>query len=251
LQRQQAQTAKKDGEGPGAHGLCPFTAGGAEKAPPWQGLSALSSVFALWGYGAKRRIALASSAALHTCSDVMAKPPVARKIKMKRHYYPNPPAVNLSSNTFVKVPIVLQYDQTPLISILRDPALGYTTEVSVYHEDGTHLGQVVGTSVLSSAAGVQCGLKILVLPQVTVCRSANRIVFEIHHEKGDAFRAAAELHTPSGYLVRCADQAAVQLVNRAGTAVPLGGHKVRNCVFRGSKIGLLLHANGHVSVGVD
>ena len=57
------------------------------------------------------------------------------------------PTVMLGSNRFVNVPTILQFDDTPRISIVREEALGFTTEIPIYHADGTYLAKVRGTRV--------------------------------------------------------------------------------------------------------
>src|SRR5439155_340045 len=52
--------------------------------------------------------------------------------------YQEAPVVHLASNTFVGVPTVLQYDDTPLIQIVRAAEAGFTTEIPTYHH-GLHL----------------------------------------------------------------------------------------------------------------
>lgn len=170
---------------------------------------------------------------------------------MERLFYQNAPAVTIATNTFINVPIVLQHDDTPLISVVRDYALGYTTEIPIFHPDGTYLAKVNGTRIFSTEAGKKVGLEVTALPQLTVCKMGNRVLFEIHHEKGDAFRTAAELYTPNGQFVRCTDDAAAQLMNSNGQSIKLGGVTMSRCIFEGMRIGLLLSSNGSVSVGVN
>jgi hypothetical protein len=53
--------------------------------------------------------------------------------------YQTSPAVTLATNLFVNVPVILQFDDTPLISVVKEQALGFTTEIPIYHADGTYL----------------------------------------------------------------------------------------------------------------
>jgi hypothetical protein len=49
------------------------------------------------------------------------------------------PRISFASNTFINVPTILQFDDTPLISVVRVADLGFTSEIPIYHSDGTYL----------------------------------------------------------------------------------------------------------------
>jgi len=58
---------------------------------------------------------------------------------MDQLVFQSSPTVTLATNQFVNVPVILQFDDTPLISVIREQALGYTTEIPIFHADGTSL----------------------------------------------------------------------------------------------------------------
>ena len=64
---------------------------------------------------------------------------------MESLIYQQFPVVHLASNTFVEVPTILQYDDVPLIQVVRAADAGFTTEIPIYHRDGTYLAKVVGS----------------------------------------------------------------------------------------------------------
>lgn len=47
------------------------------------------------------------------------------------------PRVTFATNVFERTPVILQFDDTPLISVVREEQLGFTTEIPIYHMDGT------------------------------------------------------------------------------------------------------------------
>src|SRR2546427_4468677 len=100
--------------------------------------------------------------------------------------YTTSPTVTLGSNTFVNVPTILQFDDTPLISVVKEQALGFTTEIPIYHADGTYLAKVRGTRVYATDDGKKAGVVIKQLPQLWVCSVSGRTAFEIHQGAGDA-----------------------------------------------------------------
>lgn len=163
--------------------------------------------------------------------------------------YTNSPAVTLATNRFIDVPVILQYDDVPLISIVREQALGYTTEIPIFHPDGTYLAKVNGTRIYPTEAGAKAGLELKSLPQQTVCTLSGKTLFEIHHEKGDAFRVLAELYTPTGYFIKAVDHPAVSLTNSAGEPLQIGGVTMSHNMFSGCRIGIWVRSDGSVAMG--
>ena len=169
---------------------------------------------------------------------------------MNQLIYQSSPKVTFASNTFINVPIILQFDDTPLISIVREQNLGMTTEIPIYHVDGTYLAKVRGTRVFATEDGKKAGVEIRQLPKTTVCEIGNRTAFEIHHESGDAFRTHAELYTPNGCFVKSTDAPTPELFDASGTALKVGGIVMSNNTFQNLRIGVWLRSDGSCSIGV-
>ena len=64
---------------------------------------------------------------------------------MNELIFTSAPIVKLATNTFINVPIILQYEDIPLIQIIKTESAGFTTEIPIYHPDGTYLAKVVGS----------------------------------------------------------------------------------------------------------
>jgi len=170
-------------------------------------------------------------------------------VKEERLIYQTSPAVTLATNTFVNVPVILQYENTPLISVVREQQLGFTTEIPIYHSDGTYLAKVRGTRMFSTIDGAKSGLVMRSLAHITVCELNGRTVFEIQHASGDAFRTRAELHTPDGVFIKCADSMP-EIFDTAGKSLNLGGINMQNCTFRNTRIGIQIFKDGRMGMGV-
>ena len=168
---------------------------------------------------------------------------------MEKLVYQTAPAVTFATNTFTNVPIILQYDDTPLISVIREQSLGYTTEIPIYHSDGTYLAKVKGTRIFPTEDGKKAGLELNHPKDMTVCKMGNRTVFEIFHESGNAFRTHAELHTPDGYFVKSANTFP-QVTSKAGEPLKIGGLIMSNNRFANLRIGIWLKSNGSCAIGV-
>ena len=165
--------------------------------------------------------------------------------------YQTSPTVTFSTNTFIDVPVVLQFDDTPLISVVREQSLGFTSEIPIFHSDGTYLAKVRGTRVYPTDAGKKAGIVMRSLPNFTACELDGRTLFEIAHQEGDAFKAQAELFTPTGYFIKSTDAALPRLLKADGTALKVGGIQMTNCTFSGCRIGIWLQSNGSIGIGCN
>lgn len=165
--------------------------------------------------------------------------------------YQTTPAVNLATNIFVNVPTILQFDETPLISIVREQNLGFTTEIPIFHADGTYLAKVNGTRVFPTEAGTKAGIVMRSLANETVCEMAGKTLFEVFHKKGDAFRIQAELSTPSGYFVKMADAPVPNVLTPDGQSLRIGGSIMSGNMFQGCRIGIWLKSDGSCAIGCN
>ncbi len=164
--------------------------------------------------------------------------------------YQTHPIVTLATNRFINVPVVLQFDDTPLISIVKEQALGYTTEIPIYHPDGTYLAKVRGTRIFATEEGKKAGQVMENPAHVTVCKMGQRTLFEIYHEKGDAFRTKAELYTPTGFFVKTSDAPVPQVITKTGDALKIGGVTMIGNTISGFQIGIWIRSNGSIAIGV-
>ena len=168
---------------------------------------------------------------------------------MDKLIFTEAPAVTIATNTFVRVPVILQYDDTPLIEVVRCQPAGFTTSIPIFHSDGTYLAKVVGSRVVATDAGAKAGITLEHPDKMTVCRLAGRTVFELRRDEAAALRTAAELYTSTGCFVRITDSPKVDLLDAAG-ALRVGGLIMSHNTFEGCRIGVWVRSDGSVSVGV-
>lgn len=170
---------------------------------------------------------------------------------MEKLIYQTSPSVTLATNRFVNVPVILQFDDTPLISIVKMQSLGYTTEIPIYHPDGTYLAKVKGTRIYPTQEGKKAGLVMEHPAHMSICKMGNKTLFEVWHEAGDAFRTHAELYTPDGFFVRTSDSPVPEVVDARGEALQVGGILMSHNTFVGCRIGIWLRRDGSCSLGVS
>ncbi|WP_143885596.1 hypothetical protein [Chryseobacterium binzhouense] len=161
------------------------------------------------------------------------------------------PEVTLATNRFINVPVILKYEDTNLIEIIKDQAIGFTTQIPIYHSDGTYLAKVIGNRIYSTKDGEKAGLKIEKHQNLWVCTMDNKTVFEIQQNQGDAFKTTAELYTPEGYFVKCSDSPSPNLFDLTGSELRFPGIVMSGNTFSGCKVGIWLKKNGGFLIGVN
>lgn len=161
------------------------------------------------------------------------------------------PEVTLATNKFINVPFILKYEDTNLIEIIKEEGLGFTTQIPIYHNDGTYLAKVNGNRIFLTKDGEKAGLKIEKHQNLWVCSMDKKTLFEIQQQTGDAFKTTAELFTPDGYFVKCTNSPTPNIIDTTGNELKIGGVIMSGNTFFGSQIGIWLKKNGSCLVGVN
>lgn len=170
---------------------------------------------------------------------------------MEKLIYHSSPVITLASNHFVNVPTVFQYEDTPLIEVVQAEKLGYTSSISIFHQDGTYLAKVNGTRAFPTETGRLAGIVMEKLKDRWICRMEKKEIFEILHQPGDAFKILAELYTPDGRFVKLGEEPLPQLFDIAGNAIRVGGVTMTGNTFQNCRIGILLKKDGSCAIGVS
>ena len=165
--------------------------------------------------------------------------------------YQTSPTVTFSTNKFINVPTILKLDDTPLITVVKEQNLGFTSEIPIFHADGTYLAKVRGTRIFPTEEGKKAGIVMRSLPNLTACELDGRTLFEIAHQTGDAFKVQAELYTPTGYFIKSTDADLPTLMKADGTGINVGGIRMTDCTFSGVKIGVWLRSDGRIGIGCN
>ena len=148
------------------------------------------------------------------------------------------PVVELASNTFEHVPIVLQYENIPLIEVIQDQPIGFETQIPIYHPDGTYLAKVKGNRIFETPDGKKANIKVRDLQDAYVCYLDGKVIFELKHGTGDSFKADAELFAPEGYFVKCADGLDLKQLGLGGSELTLGTITIKGCTFGHCPVGI-------------
>jgi hypothetical protein len=161
------------------------------------------------------------------------------------------PSVTIATNTFINIPVILKYEDTPLIEVIKEQGIGFTTQIPIYHSDGTYLAKVKGNRVFPTEAGKKANINIRDEQGKFICNLENRVMFELTHGIGDAFKANAELYTPDGYFVKCPDAPKLELFDIKGNLIQVGGILMSGNIFHNLSIGIWIRKNGSLAIGVS
>lgn len=167
---------------------------------------------------------------------------------MDKLVFQQSPVVELGSNKFIKTPIILQFDETPLIQVVRSEQAGFTTEIPIFHSDGTYLAKAVGSRLHKTDDGKKAGVTLEHHDKLTVCKLDGQVLFEIRREDAAALKTAAELYTPDGYFVKYSSPRPGLLDSR-GNNLNVNGVQMLGCTFSGVRIGIWMKRDGSVGIG--
>lgn len=152
--------------------------------------------------------------------------------------------VHFASNTFINVPVVLQYDNTPLIEVVQAIDTNLTTQFRIFHPDGTYLAKVKGVRVFPTEAGKKAGVTTRHQPGLLVCEREGVTLFELRRDGAGAVSTQAEIHTFDGSFIR-ADQTGLSGLIRPHES---GGLQIGGLVMLGN---LIVDTAVGIRVGLD
>lgn len=161
------------------------------------------------------------------------------------------PSITVATNTFINVPVILKYEDIPLIEVIKEQGIGFTTQIPIYHSDGTYLAKVKGNRIYPTEEGKKANIDIRDQQGKFICSLDNKVMFELTHGIGDAFKANAELYAPDGYFVKCTDAPKPELFDLRGNAIQIGGVTMIGNVFHNLSIGIWIRKNGSLAIGVS
>lgn len=154
------------------------------------------------------------------------------------------PIIEISSNKFINVPVILRYEDLNLIEVIKNLVVGYATKIPIYHPDGTHLGVAINSRFYETVEGKKAGVVIDKYPKLWVCKMDNKELFEIRQKDTNKFKTTAELYTNDGSFVKVEKDASLYLKNGINI---MGAHFQGN-TFSGVPVGIHATKRG-ISVG--
>ena len=78
-------------------------------------------------------------------------------------------AIELAGNTFINVPVLIQYENDPLFEVVHEVDASWTTQFRIYNKDGIYLAKAKGTQLYPTDQGTKAGLKMRYESHLTAC----------------------------------------------------------------------------------
>lgn len=170
---------------------------------------------------------------------------------MKNLVFFQSPKVTIATNTFINVPTILQYEDTPLIEVVRVVNAGYKIQIPIYRPDGTYIAKVVGSRLFRTKNGEKAGLSLKYPKNKTICEMGGKTLFVIEREGAAALQVSAELYTPDGAFVKCSPNLMPKLfIGDNERPLEYGGIIMSGNVFQDLRIGIWIRNDGSLSIGV-
>jgi hypothetical protein len=160
------------------------------------------------------------------------------------------PEVKLGTNTFRDVPIILQYEDDPLIEFVTSDRNASEFTAPIFDGDGEKLGVLKGAQLYLTEPGKKADLKLRHHQDVSAIELGGQTLMELRRNGAAAVALEAELFAPTGYLIRGLSAQRVSLVGPKGEVdLGLGGPVMGNSVFTGCQIGIRIRQN-RVDIGL-
>lgn len=153
------------------------------------------------------------------------------------------PDVVIATNTFRNVPTILQYEDQPLIEVGRFVQAGFTTQLNIFHNDGTRLAVVKGAQVYPTADGEKAKVTMRYANRRTIVELEGKTILELQRDAATALRLSAELYAPEGVLITARDNLLSAVMN-GGKSMNLGGAPLSEGLFEGQKIAIHVTKTG-------
>jgi hypothetical protein len=160
------------------------------------------------------------------------------------------PEVEYASNFFKDVPVILQYDDSPLIEVIQEQDAGFTTQFKVFNQDGVYIAKVKGSQLFLTGEGSKSNLILRHPANITVCELDGQTLFEVRRKDAAALRTEAELYAPDGRFIKANNQGfPSELVSTDGSSLRVGGLIMIGNYFSGCRVGIHLRSNGSIGLG--
>lgn len=164
------------------------------------------------------------------------------------------PIVEIATNRFHNIPVILQYDNTPLIEVVKTLNVGFEIQIPIYHSDGTYLAKVKSSQIYPTEAGKKAGITLRHPDKMTICEMAGKTIFEITRKEAATLKTQAELYTPDAAFIKCDDSGiAGYVLDKQSTHLALGSSSGARLVMTHSdiyaqKIGIHIKKDGSILV---
>jgi hypothetical protein len=147
------------------------------------------------------------------------------------------PEVTIATNTFINVPTILQFEDTPLIEIVKELDTTFLPKFTIYDSDGNDIAVVKGTRIFPTEKGKLANVSIRDEPDILVCELEDKPIFELRRTAAHAFKGWAELYAPEGVFIKMRELMPIE-VKVDGDILKIGGMSLSGNYVDVAKIGI-------------
>jgi hypothetical protein len=159
------------------------------------------------------------------------------------------PVIRFATNTFINVPVILQYETTPLLQVVHQEKAGFSTEFKIYNKDGVYIAKVCGSRIFLTPEGKKARLTRRNPQGMTVVELDDKPIIELRRLEAAALKTEAELYTPDGAFLKSSDAGLTGYVlDSQAQQLEIAGIVMKNCTFSQVKIGVHVFHNGRVAI---
>lgn len=149
------------------------------------------------------------------------------------------PEVEYGGNFFKDVPIILEYDDTPLIEVVHEQAAGFAAQFKIFNKDGVYIAKVKGSRLFLTNDGTKSNLKLRHPDGMTVCELEGHTIFEVRRKDAAAMKTRAELFTPDGRFMKSNEHGAPScLISSDGSYLCINTTTMIGCRFERCRVGI-------------
>jgi hypothetical protein len=155
------------------------------------------------------------------------------------------PEVEYAGNFFKNVPIILEYDDIPLIEVVQEQTAGFTTQFQIFNKNGIYIAKVKGSQLYLTKDGSKSNIKLRHPDRMTVCELDGQTMFEVRRKDASALKTQAELFTPDGRFMKSNNHGAPSgLISSDGSYLKVGTNIMVGCRIQSCRVGIHISSKG-------
>ncbi len=158
--------------------------------------------------------------------------------------------VKFASNTLINVPVILQFEDTPLLEVVRSIHGQPDDKIALFASDGGKLGYMQGERLFLTSDGEKVGAKIDHKADAKVLRIDGKERYVLRKPRPFEMHPKFELYTPTGILV-AGEPDMIPGLTSPGSSEPLS---LQGAIFEGNtlsgcQIGFWFDRQGSIAFG--
>src|SRR5205823_4479196 len=115
------------------------------------------------------------------------------------------PVVEFGGNAFQNVPVILQYEDKPLIEVVRVAQAGYEIQLSIYDKSGLYITKVKSSQAYRTEEAKRAGVALEHAVDATTCKWNGHTICDLKRSGQAAWRGWGEVYNAAGVFEKGTD----------------------------------------------